>query len=142
MRQQLCVSVVRGCRSYRRKFVSILSQSSVNLLIILDPTNLCCVIRKLKSIPITLMHRGQANRFCAVLFVLASFFRSGFAAQCPFATSRLGGIGDEYAFSSANKLSVLGFSATVTYASLPAGKCSICAHALTYFHPYSILALV
>jgi hypothetical protein len=88
------------------------------------------------------MHCGQANRFCAVLIVLASFFNSGFAAHCPFATSRLGGIGDEYAFSSANKLSVLGFSATVTYASLPAGKCSICAHALTSLHPYSLLALV
>jgi hypothetical protein len=88
------------------------------------------------------MHCGQANRFCAVLIVLASFFSSGFAAQCPFATSRLGGIGDEYAFSSANKLSVVGFMATVNYSSLPAGKCSyICALALTYLHPSSLLTL-
>jgi hypothetical protein len=69
------------------------------------------------------MHCGQANRFIKSLIVLASLFSSGFAdLHCPIAESGFSGIGDELTFSSASKLSVLGFSATVNYSSLPVGK--------------------
>jgi hypothetical protein len=71
------------------------------------------------------MHFGQASRFLvAVPFVLTTLFGSGFAAPCAFAT-QLSGIGEEYPFSSASKLSVVGFTASVSYVSLAAGKLSM-----------------
>lgn len=68
------------------------------------------------------MHCGGAKRYISSLVVLASLFSSGAASlSCPLRTSTLSEIEDQYAFSSANKLSVLGFSATVNYATLAVG---------------------
>jgi hypothetical protein len=61
------------------------------------------------------------RRFCAVSLVIAAFvFPESFAVPCA-PTDGLFGLGDEYAISDLGKLSIVGFSASVSYVSLSAG---------------------
>jgi hypothetical protein len=63
---------------------------------------------------------GQARSFA--LIVLPFLLGPALSAPCDISTADISGLGEEIEFSSANKLSVLGFSATVSYVTLPPGK--------------------
>jgi hypothetical protein len=71
---------------------------------------------------ITTMLFGQARYFA---FILTFLLGSALSAPCALSTD-IAGLGKELKFSSATtKLSVLGFSAIVTYVTLPPGKSSV-----------------
>ena len=62
------------------------------------------------------MLSGKALRL--VFFALVA--STGFAALCEFASEGIEGIGEQYPL--VVKLSIAGFSASVSYVSLPSGK--------------------
>jgi hypothetical protein len=64
------------------------------------------------------MHFGQTRSFTLILTFLLG---SALSVPCDLSTG-ISGLGEEIDFDSASKLSVFGFSASVSYVTLPPGK--------------------
>lgn len=79
--------------------------------------------RDKRSIGIVFLCPLSMKLLTSTLFLFAAVTQFCSATLCPLTSEGFSGLGTEYALSELGKLSVLGFSATVKYATLAAGTC-------------------
>lgn len=101
-----------------------------------------CTIFRSSLFLISFVHHKRSSEYCHFLatsrrsmkvsllltttvFAFATLFHACSAALCPLTSEGFSGLDTEYSLTELGKLSVLDFSTTVTYATLPAGMCVI-----------------